>query len=235
MNRRPKIGSGEISYSLRRHYVDEFHFKHVSKLEARSLVLDLGGNRIGKRGLFDIESFELDVVYANLSVAKRPHVKAMAEHVPFKEATFDVVVCSELLEHVLDPIQVLVEIFRVLRKDGLVLICVPFMTRIHGDPTDFGRYTDYYWSQILGGVGFKNVIIESQGGFWSVLAEMIRCFVYAKTASWDSRMAFWLGVLERIVYECKHKALELDISNMQGQISQPTGFTTGFGIIGVKP
>ncbi len=45
--------------------------------------LDLGGNRLGKRGFFDIEQYGLRVVYANLSVQKKPDVKSAAECLPF--------------------------------------------------------------------------------------------------------------------------------------------------------
>ena len=51
----------DISYSLRRYYVDEFHLRQVAKLEPGSVVLDLGGNRLGKRGTFDLDRFGLVV------------------------------------------------------------------------------------------------------------------------------------------------------------------------------
>src|SRR5208283_5775198 len=88
--------SRDLTYSLRRHFVDEFHFRNVRSLPNGGLVLDLGGNRIAKRGLFDIEGYNLRVVYANLSAAKRPDVQAEAEYLPFTGGNFDAVVCSEL-------------------------------------------------------------------------------------------------------------------------------------------
>jgi len=45
-----------LGYTIRRYYVDEFHFRHVPALLPGSWVLDLGGNKVRKRGQFDVES-----------------------------------------------------------------------------------------------------------------------------------------------------------------------------------
>jgi SAM-dependent methyltransferase len=221
--------SRDLTYSLRRHFVDEFHFRNVANLPNGSLVLDLGGNRIAKRGLFDIECYDLRVVYANLSTAKLPHVQAEAEHLPFMEGKFDAVVCSELLEHVPDPKGVLSEVHRVLRSGGSLLLCVPFMNRIHGDPYDYGRYTDYYWSRTLQAFGFREISIEKQGLFWSVLADMLRELAMAKTkrsshAAWLDRLFFHL------LGEGRRKAVEWDTRPTLQDNNSLNGFTTGFGI-----
>lgn len=44
---------------------------------------------------------------------------------PFKDETFDVAVCLEVLEHLGDPINVLGEIFRVLQSNGYVVVSTP--------------------------------------------------------------------------------------------------------------
>ncbi len=222
--------SRDLGYSLRRHYVDDFHFRHVSSLPIGARVLDLGGNRIAKRGYFDIEQFGLDVIFANLSRAKRPHVQAEAGHVPFREETFDAVVCSELLEHVPEPPRVLAEVHRVLRPGGTALISAPFMNRVHGDPDDYGRYTDFYWMETLEKIGFRDIQIEKQGLFWSVLLDMMRDLVYLKTSSgWMQRD--WIIRLAGVTLGFgRRKAVEWDMTARRGVVSAPTGFTTGFGI-----
>jgi SAM-dependent methyltransferase len=167
----------ELSYSLRRYFVDEFHFRHVPTLPSGSLVLDLGGNKIRKRGQFDIERYDLRVVYANLSTAKRPDVETDAAHVPFEDGCFDAVICSELLEHMPDPPSVLREAYRVLKPAGCILISVPFLVQVHADPLDYGRYTAYYWETNMKQVGFRNIQSEQQGFFFSVLVEMLRGWI----------------------------------------------------------
>jgi SAM-dependent methyltransferase len=220
--------------SLRRHFVDDFHFRQIQVLSRGSLVLDLGGNRIGKRGFFDVEQFGLQVVYANLSTAKRPHVQAKAEALPFADSTFAGVICSELLEHVLDPLAVIAEIHRVLSTTGQLIGCVPFLNRIHGDPHDYGRYTDYYWARTLERAGFTGVAIEKQGLFWSVLVDMVRDLACSATTRgmWGKPpLIRWIA---RVLAAAKRKAVEWDTLSEATQDPWAAGFTTGFGIRATK-
>lgn len=69
----------------------------------------------------------LDVYPAAINYAKRkyPHIRflvADAHKLPFKDSSFDLAVCYETIEHVIDPQKVLEEIRRVIKKDGLAII-----------------------------------------------------------------------------------------------------------------
>lgn len=55
--------------------------------------------------------------YKNLKL-----ICADAHSLPFPNESFDVVICAEVLEHVKNPKKVLLEIKRVLTKDGIVII-----------------------------------------------------------------------------------------------------------------
>lgn len=220
----------DLGYTLRRFYVDDFHFRQVPELPEGSLVLDLGGNRIGKRGAFDIERYPLRVVYANLSAAKKPHVQTDAAVLPFADAAFDAVICSELLEHVPEPQAVTAEIHRVLKPGGTLLLCVPFMNRVHGDPYDFARYTDYYWLQALDKIGFRDIHIEKQGLFWSVLADMLRDWAYLKTSRGPLQKSWIIGLVSSFMTAAKRKAMKWDAAKSAEGDASPQGYTTGFGI-----
>jgi SAM-dependent methyltransferase len=223
-----------LGYSLRRYFVDKFHFRHVPALPAGELVLDLAGNRIGKRGYFDIRNYGFSVVYANLSAAKRPDVQADATSLPFGEGTFGSVICSELLEHVSFPPAVLAEAHRVLRPGGTLLVCVPFLNRIHGDPCDFGRYTDYYWASTLERAGFTGIHIERQGLFWSVLVDMLRDLAVHKTNDPVFARPQVIRLIAMGMALVKRVALKLDQRSASRADAFSAGFTTGFGITARK-
>jgi len=216
-----------LDYTLRRYYVDAFHAERISSLARGSLVLDLGGNKINKRGQFNIENYELRVVYANLSTLKHPDVQSDAALLPFADGCFDVVICSELLEHVQSPPLVLSEAHRVLRKDGILFVCVPFLYQIHGDPYDFGRYTDYYWSHHLKEIGFSNMEIEKQGLFWSVLVDMLRAWLYELQII--GKLRFNKIVIPLLAW-AKRRAVKLDGEASSSKNLFFSSFTTGFGI-----
>jgi SAM-dependent methyltransferase len=66
-------------------------------------------------------------------------VKMDIHQIPFKENTFDVVLCNHVLEHVKDDIKAMNEIQRVLKPDGFAILQVPFFNpvpeRTFEDPT----------------------------------------------------------------------------------------------------
>lgn len=56
---------------------------------------------------------------------------------------FDYVVCTEVLEHTLQPFDAAREIHRILKPSGLVFVSVPFNFRIHGPLPDCWRFTEH--------------------------------------------------------------------------------------------
>ncbi|MDP8257492.1 MAG: class I SAM-dependent methyltransferase [Candidatus Alcyoniella australis] len=226
----PKKMFNRLDYSLRRYYVDEYLSRNVSLIPIAGSVLDLGGNKIRKRGAFDIEKYGLRVVYANLSIDKLPDVQTDASYVPFMDNTFDAVICSELLEHVPEPMSVLREAWRLLKPGGLMLICVPFLVPIHGDPDDYGRYTDTFWLKALEQSGWSDILIEKQWYFWSVLLDFIRAYLHQRIKEGRPRTTFLQQRIKGIVARTKHMALRRDARHGLAEHPFYTKFTTGFGI-----
>jgi SAM-dependent methyltransferase len=55
---------------------------------------------------------------------------------PFEDASFDVVLCFETLEHVESPAQLISEIARVCKPDGQVFLSIPWVPRTNIHPRD---------------------------------------------------------------------------------------------------
>lgn len=71
---------------------------------------------------------------------------------------FDVVVCTEVLEHVSAPFAAAEEILRVLKVGGKLYASAPFDFRIHGPLPDNWRFTEHGWRQMLR--NFSSVVVE---------------------------------------------------------------------------
>lgn len=56
---------------------------------------------------------------------------------------YDFVVCTEVLEHVLQPFDAVENIYRSLKVGGLVFVSTPFNFRIHGPLPDCWRFTEH--------------------------------------------------------------------------------------------
>jgi len=57
--------------------------------------------------------------------------------------SYDIVVCTEVLEHTLKPFSAVKEIRRLLKPGGLSLVSTPFNFRIHGPLPDCWRFTEH--------------------------------------------------------------------------------------------
>lgn len=216
--------------TTRRYYIDQFFFRRAPRLASNSLILDLGGDRLAKRGEFDINRYPVRVITANLSPRKSPNLLANAVDLPFRMSIFDCIICAELFEHVPDPTRVLAEAFRLLRPGGVLLATVPFLYRIHADPSDYARYTAQYWQELLPQVGFTTVEVEPQGFFFSVLSDFAHFYAseigfprpFGRLANaLVARLMVWAVRRDRLVEPQKDQAL--------------SRFTTGFGLAAVKP
>jgi SAM-dependent methyltransferase len=137
-------------------------------------VLDVGGAR--RRGAFRPPPGARWVV-ADLERAHRPQVAADVQALPFRDGAFDSVKATELLEHVPDVALALAECRRVVRPGGHLIITVPFLERIHGDPNDYARYTRTMWERLLAEALLKPVTIAEQGGYFTHLAGLLRFLV----------------------------------------------------------
>jgi SAM-dependent methyltransferase len=69
------------------------------------------------------------------------HVIRTDEPWPLDSGSFDAVLCTQVLEHVVDVEHVLGEIDRVLGPGGRVVITVPFLYGEHGSPHDYRRFS----------------------------------------------------------------------------------------------
>lgn len=56
---------------------------------------------------------------------------------------FDYIVCTEVLEHTLQPFAAVEEIRRILKPEGFLFASVPFNFRIHGPRPDCWRFTEH--------------------------------------------------------------------------------------------
>ncbi|MBU6407886.1 MAG: methyltransferase domain-containing protein [Alphaproteobacteria bacterium] len=107
--------------------------------------------------------------------------------IPFPDATFDYVLCTEVLEHVENPGELIAEMRRVLRPGGLIVATVPFSARVHHAPHDFHRYTRYRLASLVACVGAT--VIEERGDDLATLANKL--IVICMRLARPSRASRW--------------------------------------------
>lgn len=76
--------------------------------------------------------------------------------------SYEVVVCTEVLEHTLQPFSAVAEIHRMLKPGGVALVTTPFDFRIHGPLPDCWRFTEHGLRALF--ADFENVEITGIDG-----------------------------------------------------------------------
>lgn len=134
-----------------------------------------------------------------------------AKRIPVANESFDVVLCTEVLEHHPEPIGVICEFARILRNGGVILLTAPLGSGIHQEPYHYyGGYTPYWYQRFLSEVGFADITIEANAGsFRHYAQESVRFMLMTRpfslgmpflcTCIWLPFWAMLLPVLAGIV------------------------------------
>jgi len=114
--------------------------------------------------------------------------------IPEPASSFDAILCSEVLEHVPDPIAAIKEFARLLQTGGRLLLTAPFCSLTHFSPYHFSTGFNRYWyEKHLTENGFRISELRSNGDYFSYLAQELRRVPMVSTKYSNKR----LGLKER--------------------------------------
>lgn len=89
---------------------------------------------------------------------------------PFESASVDAIVCTQVIEHVVDLDLLLGEMRRVLRPGGMLIATAPFAYNEHGAPHDYRRVTVHGMRRLLA-AGFEVVELSPIGAIGSTTGQ----------------------------------------------------------------
>jgi SAM-dependent methyltransferase len=119
-------------------------------------ILDIGCGAMPYRPLFA----PVAGTYAGADLPPNPlatyHCPAEALTVP--DASFDVALSTQMLEHVREPVRCVAEMRRVLRPGGLALFSTHGVWPYHPSPTDFWRWTHAGLESVVADAGGLEVV-----------------------------------------------------------------------------
>ena len=56
---------------------------------------------------------------------------------------YDLVICTNVLEHIYDVRTAVNNLYKLVKKDGNIVVSVPFVYPLHDEPEDFWRFTEH--------------------------------------------------------------------------------------------
>lgn len=95
--------------------------------------------------------------------------------IPEPDASFDAILCTEVLEHVPDPLAALAELTRLLRPGGSLILTAPFCSLTHMAPFHYTTgFSRYFYRCHLERLGFDIVALEENGNYFEYMAQEVR-------------------------------------------------------------
>ncbi|MBR4667278.1 MAG: methyltransferase domain-containing protein [Butyrivibrio sp.] len=92
--------------------------------------------------------------------------------IPVEDQSFDAILCSEVIEHLKNPVLAIREFSRILRNDGILILTAPFCSLTHMAPFYYSNgFSKYWYLDNLKEAGFEIISIEHNGNYFSYLAQ----------------------------------------------------------------
>jgi SAM-dependent methyltransferase len=154
--------------------------KWIARIPGNALrILDVGGRLQPYRPLF---AERVEQYYAaDLAPGPLVNVAASAGQLPFASDSFDVVVCTQVLEYVPRPQEAVDEMRRVLKAGGSLLLSVPSVFPRDSDP-EYWRFLPSALRMMLS--GFTQVEIEAEGSSIAGLFRTLNVWAFVFSPAW---------------------------------------------------
>ena len=230
-----------LAFNLRNR--DRWIAEQAAQVPAGSKVLDVGAGSAPYRALFahcdyktqDFVQLRDDQLrhggYAPIDIISE------AKAIPVADATFDTVLCTEVLEHVPEPIAVVREFGRIIAPGGRLILTAPLGSGIHQEPYHFyGGYTPYWYQRFLKEAGFESIIVVANAGSLRHVAQETIRFVemtrpFGFSAPWHAHLLwlpFWLVLAPILAFAVPFAAKLLD------RFDKEQRFTVGFHVTALR-
>ena len=170
--------------------INPFYIARKALLES---IKELGDNISGKTldvgcGTKPYEKYFKSSEYIGLEIETTVHREVSkadffydGTKFPFNNNEFDSIVTNQVFEHVFNPDSFLNEINRVLKKNGILLLTVPFVWDEHEQPYDFARYSSFGIKSVLEKNGFEIIAHRKTVTNFGVIIQLINGYIYKMT------------------------------------------------------
>ncbi len=171
---------GEPGWSIRKPIADWLRREGAASTGLR--VLDVGCGSKPYRPFFAGAA-----EYVGLDVPGNPDadVHGFVEDMPLENASFDLVLCIQVLEHVEDPAAAVRELHRVTKPGGRVLASTHGVMVYHPNPNDYWRWTHTGLGRLFATNGdWSSLDVTPGAGSASGLGLLLARFIHLLAKRW---------------------------------------------------
>lgn len=135
--------------------------RQVPPLAPGGLALDVGSESSPYRQLLEASRFQCRTL--DIPGSKADFI-GTAENTQLPDESFDLLICTQVLEHCDNPWKVLSEMHRIVRPGGSLILSAPHVWFFHPHPADHWRFTQQGIVRLCEDNGFRVRTLLSQGG-----------------------------------------------------------------------
>lgn len=137
LNEMRKFIKSNIQQSLTKYLKDDFHIGYVG-LTGHDLNYETNKKYI--LSSIDIDNNNNPTYFADIT---KNNKKIISDEI------FDILICTEVLEHTKNPLDAIKELTRMTKKNGYLILSTPYNFRIHGPLPDNFRFTEWFYKDVL--------------------------------------------------------------------------------------
>lgn len=239
-----KIPLVENIFAYNRRRRDNWVQLMVKNISETSKVLDVGAGSCPYRSYFshceykthDFAQLENNQIQDEIGYGNIDFVSDILS-IPVEDNSFDVILCTEVIEHVPYPISVIKEFSRILKPNGVLLLTAPLQSGLHQEPYHFyGGFTKYWYEKFLSENSFGSIEITPNGGlfttYMSIGLTICKSFLnnILRFKTWKS----FLSIILLVLFAPFIALIFPTFAFMLEKIYKEHGFTAGYHVKAVK-
>jgi SAM-dependent methyltransferase len=141
-----------------------------------AVALDLGSDKCPYRALLESRGYAVKTL--DLTLEHGADYAGTAEETRLPAESFDVVLCTQVIEHCLNPWRALAEARRILKPAGALIVSAPHVWFYHPHPTDHWRFTQEGMVRLCRDAGLEPTVLLAQGGSILTLFQVMNFLAY---------------------------------------------------------
>ncbi|MAZ57741.1 MAG: SAM-dependent methyltransferase [Gammaproteobacteria bacterium] len=224
---------------------DRWLTKQANKIPKGSKVLDIGAGGCPHREKFNhckyfTQDFTQlsDLQIQNQEGYGRIDFVSDILEIPVPDKSYDAILCTEVIEHIPDPISAIQEMSRILKPGGILLITAPLQSGLHQEPYHFyGGYTKYWYKKFLLENNFEDLNIESNGSlhttYFALGSTIFKSFLEAILNN-NNLLHKLIALISLIIFAPVFLILNPIFCFFWESVYQQKGFTAGYHVSAKK-
>ena len=188
-----------LNYDYNPKLRDEFVKSKAILLPNKSKVLDVSAGTKPYKDFFShciYHSHEfkgnhtIDDTFRREDVSNKQHdFYSEIQNIPVENDSYDFILCTEVFEHIPEPINAMQELIRICKPNGKILITAPFTSGIHQEPYHFySGFSPFFYNYLKEKFNLKISDFKSQGNLFLLQNQEIkRCLSFTHPRIVSSR------------------------------------------------